>query len=800
MNQIVYCLTQEHDARLVLVAGLVSFLSAAVGYDLLARARSERRILWTSASALVVGSGIWATHFIAILAYDPGVAIGYGIATTAISGISGTLIAAFGFAVIVYGEEDRWLAPLAGVVIGGGVAVLHYVGIAALQVPGTITWDWTLVLWSIGLGCAFGAASTWMFQRSASVKERLLAALLLTIAVCSHHFTAMGAITIEPTIAATAPVGDLPRGWLVAAIVAAMVVMLLLAFIGGTFDRMLASRELREARRMSALANAAFEGIVICREGRIVDANESFCRLLGMSVVDLRGNFFAGYLSEGSQYAIANALNHNVPQTFSVELRTRAGHEVPAEVLRRVSDVDEGDLAILAVRDLSERKEAENRIRFLAHHDALTGLANRAFFGLRIDDEIAKAKRAGKLLAFHYIDLDRFKEINDTLGHAVGDRVLVETARRLENLGGSGAIVARLGGDEFVVIQVDVERPDDAAAFAEKICTRLALPIAVSGGPPIPMTASVGVAVFPADGEDAEALAHSADVALYRAKEAGRATYRAFEGGMAQQLRDRRELQHDLQRAVVNGDLGIVYQPQVQVSDGEILGFEALVRWAHPERGGISPAVFIPLAERSGSILQIGEWVLRSACTEACRWARPVSVAVNLSPVQIVQGDLPALVANILLETGLAPNRLELEVTESVLIKDMDRALHVLRRLKLLGIRIAMDDFGTGYSSLNYLQSFPFDKLKIDRSFVQNVDQNAHSRAIVRAVVGLGRALGLPVVAEGVETETQLDVVRQETCEIVQGYLTGPPQPIGAFAELLYADVLPFQPRRAQAS
>ncbi|HEX9568182.1 MAG TPA: MHYT domain-containing protein, partial [Rhodospirillales bacterium] len=312
MNQIVYCLTQEHDLRLVLVAGVVSFLSAAVGYDLLARARVERRALWISAAALVTGSGIWATHFIAMLAYDPGVAIGYGIATTAFSGIAGTLIAAFGFAVIVYGRDDRVLAPLAGVVVGGGVAVLHYVGIAAVQVPGTIAWDWTLVLISIGVGCVFGAVSTWLFQRSETVKARLLAALVLTIAVCSHHFTAMGAITIERTISATAPIGDLPRGWLVAAIVTAMVVMLLLAAVGGTFDRMLASRELREARRLSALANAAFEGIVICRDGNIVDANESFCRLLGVRAEELRDTQLAGYLSASSQYALATALNHNV--------------------------------------------------------------------------------------------------------------------------------------------------------------------------------------------------------------------------------------------------------------------------------------------------------------------------------------------------------------------------------------------------------------------------------------------------------------------------------------------------------
>ena len=788
MNQILLCLTQDHDLRLVLVAGLVSFLSAAVGYDLLERARVERRAFWLCAAALVTGSGIWATHFVAVLAYDPGVAIGYGIATTALSGISGTLIAALGFAILVYGQGDRWMAPLSGVVIGGGVAVLHYVGIAALLLPGTIQWDWILILWSIGIGCTFGALSTWLFDRSTDMKQRLVAALLLTIAVCSHHFTAMGAITIEQTIAATAPVGDLPKGWLVVAIVASMVVVLLLALIGGTFDRMLASRELREARRLSALANAAFEGIVICRDGQIVDANESFCKLVGAAIDDLRGKPFAGYLSAGSQYAIANALNHNVARAFTVELTTTAGHAIPVEVLRRVTDADESGAAILAIRDLRERREAETRIRFLAHHDALTGLANRTFFGLRVDDEIDKAKRSGGLLAFHYIDLDRFKEVNDTRGHSAGDEVLKETARRLEEIAAPSSVIARLGGDEFAVVQVGIVRPEVAVSFAEQICARMSEPMQRRGGAPFPMTASVGVALFPADGEDAEALSHSADVALYRAKESGRATFRAFESGMAAQLRDRRELQRDLQSAVSAGDITVVYQPQVRISDGQVCGFEALARWTHPERGSIPPSVFVPLAEAGGSILQLGEAILRQACSDAARWATPLSVSVNLSPVQIMQGDLIAVVRSVLYETGLRPARLELEVTESVLIRDMDRAVHVLRRLKALGVSIAMDDFGTGYSSLSYLQAFPFDKVKIDRSFIQNIDQNAHSRAIVRAVIGLGRALNMPVVAEGAETQAQIDILRLEACEQVQGYLTGRPQSAAAAAMLTEAN------------
>jgi diguanylate cyclase (GGDEF)-like protein/PAS domain S-box-containing protein len=796
MNQIVYCLTAEHDLRLVLVAGLVSFLSAAVGYDLLARARVERRIFWLASAALVTGSGIWATHFIAVLAYDPGVVIGYGIVTTALSGIAGTVISGIGFAAIIYGQKDRTLAPLAGVVIGGGVAVLHYVGIAALIIPGSIQWNWVLVLWSVGLGCALGAASTYLFQRSTTVGQRLVAALLLTLAVCSHHFTSMGAITIVPGDAPNVT-ASLPKGWLVVAIVAAMVVILLLAAIGGTFDRMLASRELREARRLSALANAAFEGIVLCRDGKIVDANESFRRLIGIELDEMRGRAFSSFVSEGDQYLVANAMNHNVAKAFTVELRTAAGVAVPAEVLKRVSDALVTGDSILAVRDLRERKEAESRIRFLAHHDALTGLANRAFFSLRFDDEIARAQRAGTLLAIHYVDLDRFKAVNDSYGHGIGDEVLKETAKRLDELAESGYVVARLGGDEFVIVQVGLGHPGDAVAFAEKVCTRLNEPLLRAGDNPVAMGASVGVAVFPHDGRNAETLAHSADVALYRAKEAGRATYRAFEPGMADELRYRRALQQDLRTAVATGALEVYYQPQVRVSDGGLLGFEALARWRHPEQGFISPATFIPLAEESSLILQLGEWVLRTACMEAAGWQKPLSVAVNLSSVQIIQGDLPRLVQAILLETGLDPTRLELEVTESVLIKDTDRALHVLRRLKALGIRIAMDDFGTGYSSLSYLQSFPFDKLKIDRSFIQSVDRNAHSRAIVRAVVGLGRALDLPVVAEGVETTAQLEVLRIEDCEEVQGYLTGRPMSTAALETFLASNEQDY-PRRTK--
>jgi predicted signal transduction protein with EAL and GGDEF domain len=295
---------------------------------------------------------------------------------------------------------------------------------------------------------------------------------------------------------------------------------------------------------------------------------------------------------------------------------------------------------------------------------------------------------------------------------------------------------------------------------------------------------SIGVAIFPADGTDATTLVGNADAALYRAKAEGRGTIRLFERDMDVRLRERRALQHDLHSATDQGGLSVHYQPQAKAG-GEIVGFEALIRWLHPSRGWVSPNAFIPLAEESGLIVPMGEWVLREACREAASWPAPLQIAVNLSPVQFRHGDLPRLVHSVLLETGLAADRLELEVTESVLIGDFSRALSILRQLKSLGVRIAMDDFGTGYSSLSYLQSFPFDKMKIDQVFISNLERNPQSKAIVRGVIGLARGLNLPVLAEGVETKSQLAFLRREGCDEVQGYLTGRPLPIEQYAGML---------------
>lgn len=436
---------------------------------------------------------------------------------------------------------------------------------------------------------------------------------------------------------------------------------------------------------------------------------------------------------------------------------------------------------LTVIEDVTERREAQARIAHMAHHDALTDLPNRAAFNEHLGSAFEAAKASGKELAVLSLDLDRFTEINDVFGHGVGDTLLCRVSERLA-AAVDGAFIARLGGDEFVLILTEASQPSGAMAVADRIFAVLADDIEIDGHR-IRTSVSIGVAVFPTDGLDPMTLLVHADAALYRAKAESRGTVRFFEAEMDRRLREKRALQQDLRVAIASGQLLLHYQPQARI-DGEIVGFEALVRWQHPKRGIVPPTMFIPLAEENSAIISIGEWILREACREAASWLRPLHIAVNLSPMQFLHDDIVSLVHGVLLETGLAPKRLELEVTEGVLIGDYNRAISILRRLKGLGVKIAMDDFGTGYSSLSYLQSFPFDKIKIDRAFVSNVERKVQSAAIVRAVVGLGKSLNLPVMAEGVETKEQLEFLSREGCDGIQGYLIGQPRPMNDYAEV----------------
>ena len=432
--------------------------------------------------------------------------------------------------------------------------------------------------------------------------------------------------------------------------------------------------------------------------------------------------------------------------------------------------------------DISARKAAEGRIAHMARHDALTDLPNRALFYDCLENRLAALHAHGGTCAVLCLDLDHFKAVNDSLGHLAGDALLCALAHRIRVALRTEDMVARLGGDEFAVLMQDAGDLRRIEALAKRLIDAVRAPVPF-GEQRMEVGLSVGIALAPTHGTDSETLFKHADLALYLAKAEGRNTHRVFEPAMDEAATVRRDLERDLRRAIEGDELTLHYQPQVTTGSGDLVGFEALVRWTHPERGLVAPNAFIPLAEESGLILALGEWVLRAACREAARWERPLKVAVNLSPHQFQQADLPERVLAILTETGLSPMRLELEITETVIINDMARAIGILRRLKALGISIAMDDFGTGYSSLATLQAFPFDKIKIDRSFVGHVEASPQAAVIVRAVLGLGRSLGMSVVAEGIETEEQMRFLAAEACDEAQGYLIGRPQPIDQFAE-----------------
>lgn len=451
-----------------------------------------------------------------------------------------------------------------------------------------------------------------------------------------------------------------------------------------------------------------------------------------------------------------------------------------------LGDTGEPQYLIKTHEDVTDRRQTESRMAHMAYHDGLTDLPNRAAFLQALTQMIEACEGTSEEFAVLCIDLDGLKEVNDVFGHALGDKLLIEVAQRLQD-SARGGVVARLSGDEFGLI-IDGKQPDAGLALAQQLGEAVAKEFQIDGRP-VRAGATTGMAVFPHNGTDGASLLANAGAALFRAKQKSRGTIGLYQPEMDQQIRDRRVLHQDLSMAIKNGELSLAFQPQGaaghSVVESEIIGFEALARWQHPVRGQVSPAEFIPIAEESGLIVEMGEWILREACREAASWPKPLQVAVNLSPAQFMHGDVVGLVHSILIETGLAPGRLELEITEGVLIEDFDRGLALLRRLKALGVRISMDDFGSGYSSLSYLQAFPFDKIKIDRAFIINLGRNPQSAAIVRAVIDLGHGLEMSIIAEGVETVEQLAFLAKEGCDGVQGYLLGKPLPIGKYAGLV---------------
>jgi diguanylate cyclase (GGDEF)-like protein len=426
--------------------------------------------------------------------------------------------------------------------------------------------------------------------------------------------------------------------------------------------------------------------------------------------------------------------------------------------------------------DITEQRRSEVKIEYMAHHDALTDLANRVLLNERLEHALGRRIHREQMVAVHHLDLDQFKAVNDTFGHPAGDKLLKIVADRLRGLVRETDTIARMGGDEFVVVQAPIRDPAEATSLAQHIIRLMSEPFDLDGHQAV-IGASIGIAVGPGDGLRPDRLLRNADLALYRAKGDGRGTFRFFEPAMDLQMQTRRIMEQDLRKALPAGEFELYYQPVVNLASSEISGFEALIRWNHPKQGLVAPAAFIPLAEEIGFIVPMGEWVIRQACATAAQWPGNLHVAVNISAAQFRSPGLMQVIVGALATSGLHPTRLEIEITETVLLHNKETTLAVLHQLRALGIRIAMDDFGTGYSSLTYLQCFPFDKIKIDRSFVKDVTENTGSLNIVRAVAAMAKGMGMTATAEGVETREQLDMITSEGCAEMQGFLFSRPLP-----------------------
>ena len=799
MFRVVSCLVLEHDWRLVALAGVVCFLTSLVALNLFRRAVSttgRSRAWWLITTSVATGVGIWSTHFIAMLAYTPGLPVGYDVVLTLLSLVVAALVTGMGFAAVVY-SRSHWRAPVGGLIVGFGIACMHYTGMWALEIPGHVEWSTGLIIASVVLGALFGMAALHLAAQADTVLLMFASAVLLTLAIVSHHFTAMGAVEIvaDPTVASAAL--SMSPGALAMTIASAALAVLgvsLVSSLAGSARQQLIARSqadiTEQVERLTAALTNMSQGLCMFdRDQRLVVSNQQYAEVYGIAPERIRpGMSLRRILQErvaaGSYYG--DAATH-------VEHRMAAAHD--SKRSDTIVELKNGR-AIHVVRqplkaggwlatheDVTERRQMEAKMAHMARHDALTSLPNRVLFREKLEEALLEIPR-GQRIAVHCLDLDYFKSVNDTLGHPIGDALLRAATERLLQCIRNEDLVSRQGGDEFAIIQYVQDARLDSAALAERVIDSISKPYDIDAHQLI-VGVSIGIAVAPDDGLEPDELLKNADLALYRAKADGRGAFRFFEAEMDTCLQARRRLELDLRKALVAGEFELHYQPLINLRSNCITACEALLRWRHPDRGLVGPSDFISVLEETALITVVGEWILREACREAATWPDQIKVAVNLSPVQFKSLNLVAAVSIALAGARLPAGRLELEITESVLLQDCEATLATLHQLKELGVMIAMDDFGTGYSSLSYLQKFPFDKIKIDRSFISNLTCGKDSIAIVRAVATLGASLGMATTAEGVENKDQLDQLRAEGCTEVQGYYFSPPRPAHELVGLL---------------
>lgn len=790
MYRVLSCLTTSHDPWLMALAVGVCLAATTTAFAVFTIARHSadfRKHAWAALAGVCGGTGIWSTHFVAMLAYDGGLPIRYSPIVTAESLLIAIGVSTVGFAVAA--SAHRTVRLLGATIIGAAIAAMHYWGMQALVVAGEFVWDSSLVTVSLVLGVLFSLAAMAVFDQLTGARAILGAALCLASAVCALHFTAMAAVVILPNPTIEADVG-MNKAHLAIAVVAVTCVVFLCMWAAILIQRANARLDslLREQKDLfeTAIHHLPVGLSMFDAKQRLVMCNPAYQRLFGLSEADTcAGRTFTQIVlehvkrehgrsrrsMEGAREWIAEQRQKlSRGNAFSETIELPDGRTI----LKRVEPIKRGGWVDVQ-EDVTSMVRANEKLEWLARHDALTGIPNRLQFRDRLEHQFATYQPSCPF-ALHWIDLDRFKDINDRLGHQVGDEYLKCIAKRLTNTLRACDVVGRLGGDEFAVLQLGACDESCATQFAERLLANLRGPYDVLGHR-LNGGASIGIALAGQHGQTPDQLFASADVALYAAKAKGRGVAALYEASLNTSRAN--PLTEELEQGLANGEFLLHYQPIVDLDMARVSGFEALMRWKHPQRGMIPPSDFIPLAEDTGLIVEMGALAIKQACLDAMAWPGDITVSVNLSALQIEADDICGTVATALAASGLSPARLELEITETVLMRDHVRVHHILKKLQRLGVRIGLDDFGTSFANLSYLHSFAFNTLKIDRSFVQDAADKPESMAILASVADLAAKLGMRLIAEGVETGLGLAAVRKAGYREAQGFYFSLPVPAG---------------------
>ncbi|RED52762.1 EAL domain-containing protein [Cohnella lupini] len=789
----------SYNISIVILSYLVAVVASYAALDLAGRVSAARngknRAMWLFGGAIFMGFGIWGMHFVGMLAYKLSIPVSYDFAWVVLSIVVAVLASLI--ALHVVGRDDLGIRRLllGGTLMAIGITAMHYTGMTAMRVG--ITYDPILFSLSVAIALAASVAALWLshyFRRDHSwkgVMYKLGSGLVMGAAIAGMHYTGMAAARFHKGNQ-TELLPGMKMNQEVLAYVVALGTVILLSFVLFVifFDKRLSSKDQEIVERgkwYKSLYENHLDGIItIDIDNQIVDMNPAVSLILGIRSMDYINQPASALLElhveqyrEQAKQTFVASLRKGQPQTTESVVIHREGHLVHLSTLSVPVNIEEDVKGTyLIIRDITEEKRAKETIQQMAYHDELTGLPNRRLLMRTLEEAIRNEEAGSSGFGVLVMDIDRFKMINDSLGHAVGDQFLrMVTERITQAAAGMNVMTARMGGDEFTLICHGDPIRDTSVILAQRLIDYIQIPYRLKDND-FYVTASIGIAIYPHHAENAEYLLKNADTAMYEVKRNGKNGFQFYSSQFDEHVMEKIELEGALRKAVERNELLVHYQPQISIQNEQVIGVEALLRWIHPEKGLIPPGTFIPIAEETGMIGEIGAWVLREACRQMQQWQSRygwnVPVSVNLSTQQFHQENLVGSIKGILEETGLKPEYLEIEITESMMM-DAIRSSQILRELTELGIRISMDDFGTGYSSLSYLKMFPIQKLKIDRSFIKDITRNEDDRAIVATIIAMAHNLKMDVIAEGVETKEQLDFLMNNGCDDIQGYYFSKP-------------------------